>query len=474
VLRRMSSTYRKAVFIFMFVLFGFSVFHTKTAEAVTIKSLKGYQYKWKYRTEAWFDIIDFNKKTGDVIYHETNMWGQSLELGLLNSKGKKVWKKTNDNFEDITIKGNYIIYKSYDKTDYLVITFIRKTDGKIIKKLSFKPYKILHASDPKFAIDDKNNVIVSSENRIVAISYQGKKLWEKKETLPNEINIDLSFHTPIVKNGYVITAISCGYDPLCSDLDKDELMVLSSKTGKKIWSKKKAVIELFPTKNGKSIVVQESGNDMTHYTYYNIADGKKIWTISNSEPLAIFTSEPFIVSEDPKGNMYVATGDTEVDPGHFRYKTIYSINKNGKQNWVSKVSSFKDSYLSITGFSKDGKTMYLTGENAYYKLDNTTGKLVRKTPYLRKSAVKYTDYKKAPSVTITPYYILGSDQWITKKYTNIFKNVWYSRHQIYSPSGKKVGSIYYTDKVDPSKIYITTNYRVYLVDNYGMYVYYPK
>lgn len=474
-------TYKKTIFVFALALIGFFFFHSETSEAENpkVKSLNDYQYKWKYRSgDLTFDIIHFNEQSGDIIYQTSNQWRQIFELGMLNSKGKYVWKNTKPNYTSFTVKGNYVI-GTYDTGNYLVLDFLSKKDGKLKKRISFKPYKILNYKNPTFVVDNKLNVIVASENKLVAVNYQGKRLWEKKETLPKEIHLNLSFKPPIVSGDYVITALNCAYSELCTMLDRDELMVLSVKNGEKIWSeKKKRVGSFHSTTDKKSIVVEEWDDSLT---YYNIADGRKIWNkkfaVKSNEYLSALVTiqgDQITVPVDGQGNIYAEVGKVN-SSSHFLTTKIYSIDKNGKLRWGSNMSSLKDGMSFTHGFSKDDKILYIKGsDNGIYQLNIATGKLVKKTPFVRKSGANYTKYTQAPLATLTKSYIIGSDYWLTKKNKDILKDVWNSKHTIYNKSGKKIGTLHFTDQISPSEILVTTKYNVYVVDFHGIYAYNPK
>ena len=473
-------TYKKTIFVFALALIGFFFFHSETSEAENpkVKSLNDYQYKWKYRSgDLYFDIIHFNEQSGDIIYQTSNQWRQIFELGMLNSKGKHVWKNTKPNYTSFTVKGNYVI-GTYDTGNYLVLDFLSKKDGKLKKRISFKPYKILSYKNPTFVVDSKLNVIVASENKLVAVNYKGKKLWGKEEMFPKGYGINLSFDSPFISGDYLITSLNCrGSSELCTMLDKDELMALSIKDGKKIWSEKKNIGGFLPTSNNKFIVVKDWDNNLT---YYNIADGKKVWNkkfaVKDDEYLSALVVEQgdqLAATIDGQGNIYVQVGKVTYSGGFLTTK-IYSIDKNGKQRWVSNMSSLKDQTL-VHGFSRDDKTLYLKGfDNGIYQLNTATGKLVKKTSFVRKSGVNYTKYTQAPLATISQSYIIGSDYWLTKKNKDMLKDVWNSKYTIYNKSGKKIGTLQFTDQISPSKILVTTKYNVYVVDSYGMYAYYPK
>ncbi|WP_108668969.1 PQQ-binding-like beta-propeller repeat protein [Peribacillus acanthi] len=471
---------KKILFIIFFVC-GVCIFFNQTADAVTVKSLEGYKYNWKYSTGSYtknngaFNIVEVDSKSGNIVYTENSSWGTILELGLMNSKGKKVWKKTQVNFEIVSVKGNYIIVQSYDKEDYLVVSIINKLNGSSIRHISYKSSKILHATEPNVVVDNQLNIFVTSKSRLIAMNSQGKKLWELDKTLP--VNLDLTFSSPVVKDDYLVTSFNCSGSELCSMLDRDELMILSKKDGKQVvWKNRVKTWEFFLSGDGKRIIVSEGDGVVSAYSF---SDGTKLWSktfkVGSSEYLSFFLKDDHSLEEDSLGNFFVTIGNTDILPGQLVYKAIYSIGPDGRNRWGANISSLKETgRLTVSGYLSSGKVINMMGEKGYYKLDNAKGRLIQKTPFVRKAAVKYADYTKAPIIKRTGNSIIGSDDWATSLDEEFTKNIWSSRHQIYNKTGKLVGAITHTNPMDPAQIYVLDNFQVYIVNNFGVYSYSRK
>ncbi|MGE7664814.1 PQQ-binding-like beta-propeller repeat protein [Ureibacillus composti] len=377
---------------------------------------------------------------GSILYSKRTFQRGFEEFGRVGPTGKTVWKRNNYIYSSSVTENAIIAHTPGANYQNDTIMMIDKKTGKTISNFLLKSVGINNLEN--YTID-KQQIYISDKNKLIAVRYGGKKAWEltTHSELYKATKIPIGYQQPIIINdNMILTWITCGFSEMCSWIGDDsyQLIALSPKTGKVIWSVPERVVGDYVTLNQKNgQIILDSYDGTVAYRY---SDGKKLWSYKPTK--SSFSIGQDFGIEDPDGKIYLNV--INENKGVYSTSRFISLNADGSVAWTTTFNA--GAILNLRGFSQDKKILYFesnlpySNKSKFYLVDRRTGKKLSKGKYDLEYPIK--------------------NGHVSIERTNS-KNG-FNRATIRTANGAKIGRIDYREN---EEIHVGPDYRVYILSD---------
>ncbi|WP_238392691.1 stalk domain-containing protein [Paenibacillus antri] len=416
----------------------------------------GYTRIWSYSSgnrefDPTLSVVEAGGD-GTALYAKRNLYdGGVLEFGKIGPTGKTIWKRDDLAIYEFSLTDGWIVASIHTAgADYRKETIVRidKKDGGVKSKFLLESIGIERME--KFTAD-RDRIYIAGGNRLVAVTYDGKVVWEKTWDDYPGADIPMTYETPVLASGDMLLAwTTCSMSQVCGFLEETDyrLSALSPSTGETLWSAAQQVsssrIEP-PAPDAKQIVL-ENGFEGKMFAY-RLADGKKLWEYAVDDEVAWASLDPGIV--DPDGRSYVNV----IGSGEDGYATerIVALNADGTVAWD--IPWNNGSIMNLIGIRPDGSALYWESSEeaipSVYTVDRRTGKTLAVESYRRPggAARPLADANDGLFAYPTAAGSVTKDQWFASGEERYFAD-WRHKAALATRNGAIVGRLTYRGDVN--------------------------
>lgn len=296
--------------------------------------------------------------------------GRFMEIGLLSRNGTIVWKRSGAIFNVHTQGEKLVVHDSAPGFDHRVDRFltIRPKDGAVLGTFNTQSKLGLdYIDDTNVSIDDAGRIYIVNGASLYAVSASGSLLWKKTSEIPADWSSDAIFAPPVQgPDGHLYAWTGCYASQMCSMIGDDQYRILSFDVqGKLLWSAQFENSTDALNFQDDRVVVGNSFSDM--FAAFSTVDGKKLWSYqAASGPWNMVETET-----DPFGWTFIDAVDSN-DYGGAYTRYVTALDEKGAKRWQLKLG---ETQYRVSGYSADGKFLFVEGDNAMYTVSRSDGKV---------------------------------------------------------------------------------------------------